>query len=173
MSFTVWLTGLPASGKTTLARRLEQELDRHGTAVQLLDSDEISPRIERHLTACAADRDTRARMLALSASLLNENAIACVVASTSPSKETRRDIAEVIDNYIEVFVSCPLSVAEERDPKGLYKMARRGIIDDFTGIGASYDEPVNPAITVDTANETIEECVSKILNSLDQLSATG
>ena len=166
MPFTVWLTGLPASGKTTILCALAEAIEGTGMAVERLDSDYVDPRVVKDLGTGRAARDTRARLLAFTASRLNRHGVACVAAASTPRSAVRAELRGIIGNLVEVFVSCPLSVAEERDPKGLYAIARRGLIPDFTGVGEPYEEPQHPDITVYTDREPVEQSVQRIYDHL-------
>ena len=168
MAFTLWIMGLPASGKTTISKRVYEKIKRQGLRVELLDSDIVWSHFGKTLKPGARDRDINERCIAFASHLLNRNNIISVVAATSPLPETRKENRELIHNYIEVFCKCPLEVVESRDPKGLYRVARAGFIPDFTGVGKPYEEPESADIIVNTDAETGEESVTKLLKFLKE-----
>nr|MDO8075876.1 adenylyl-sulfate kinase [Candidatus Freyarchaeota archaeon] len=167
--FGVWLTGLPASGKTTIARALEKELRRRGLRVEVLDGDEVRRNLSPDLGFTRKDRETHARRVAYVAKLLVRNGVAVIVGLISPYRNFREHARKQIGNFVEVWVKCPLEECMRRDPKGLYERALRGEISDLTGIQDPYEEPLNPEVTVDTSKESVEESVNKIIKKLDNL----
>ena len=166
MAFTLWIMGLPGSGKTTISKRVSEIIKGQGLKVELLDSDIVRSHFGKILKPCAMDRNINERCIAFVSHLLNRNNIISVAAATSPLSETRKENRKLIHNYIEVFCKCPIEVVESRDPKGLYRMARAGFIPDFTGVDKPYEEPESADIIVHTDAETVEESVAKILNYL-------
>lgn len=166
MSFTLWFTGLSGAGKTTLSRRVFFEMRRRGLAGELLDGDIIRTNFCQDLGFNRRDRDINVRRIGFIAHLLNKHGICAVVAAISPYADTRAQNRELIGNYHEVFVSCPLEVVEARDVKGLYAKARAGTIPNFTGVSDPYEAPATPEILVDSARETEEQCVARILEYL-------
>ena len=167
--FGVWLTGLPASGKTTIARALEKELRRRGLRVEVLDGDEVRRNLSPDLGFTKKDRETHARRVAYVAKLLVRNGVAVIVGLISPYRNFRAHARKQIGNFVEVWVRCPLEECMRRDPKGLYERALRGEISDLTGIQDPYEEPLNPEVTVDTSKESVEESVNKIIKKLENL----
>lgn len=161
--FVVWLTGLPASGKTTIARRLEDELRGRGLKVEVMDGDEVRQGLSKGLGFSKEDRRTHAMRVAYVSKLLSRNGVAVIVALISPYRSFRESIRRDIEHFIEVFVKCPVEECAERDPKGLYAQAYAGEIKDFTGVDDPYEEPENPELVVDTHAESTEESVEKIL----------
>ncbi len=162
----LWFTGLSASGKTTLATAVEERLHRAGYATYLLDGDNVRHGLNRDLGFTPEDRNENIRRVGEVARLFVEAGTFVTTAFISPYRELRAAVRERFerpDDLIEVFVSCPLEVCERRDPKGLYEMAREGEIEDFTGISAPYEEPLDPQIVVETAEHTPEQCVDQIL----------
>ncbi|MHA1363386.1 MAG: adenylyl-sulfate kinase [Candidatus Freyarchaeota archaeon] len=167
--FGVWLTGLPASGKTTIARALEKALRRRGLRVEVLDGDEVRRNLSPDLGFTRKDRETHARRVAYVAKLLVRNGVAVIVGLISPYRNFREHARKQIGNFVEVWVRCPLEECMRRDPKGLYERALRGEISDLTGIQDPYEEPLNPEVTVDTSKESVEESVNKIIKKLENL----
>ncbi|MHA1580460.1 MAG: adenylyl-sulfate kinase [Candidatus Freyarchaeota archaeon] len=167
--FGVWLTGLPASGKTTIARALEKEFRGRGLRVEVLDGDEVRRNLSPDLGFTKEDRETHARRVAYVAKLLVRNGVAVIVGLISPYRNFREHARKQIGNFVEVWVKCPLEECIRRDPKGLYEKAMRGEINDLTGIQDPYEEPLNPEVTVDTSKESVEESVNKIIEKLETL----
>lgn len=162
---TLWLTGLSGAGKSTLARQLVPMLRRDGLAACMVDGDELRNGLSRDLGFSEADRAESVRRAAELAHLLNQQGTYAVVALISPLA-AQRDVARRIvgeAGYLEVHVKTPLSVCEQRDPKGLYARARRGEIAQFTGISAVYEAPQHPALAIDTQALDIQDCCRLIL----------
>lgn len=168
---TVWLTGLSASGKSTLAYALEERLISRGHACFVLDGDNIRSGLNRDLGFSVEDRRENIRRVAEVAKLMNEAGLIVITAFISPFASDRQSAREVIgeDAFIEVFVDTPLDVCEQRDPKGLYKKARRGEIPEFTGISSPYEPPARPDIRLDAQRLEVDECVNLIWDSLRRL----
>jgi adenylylsulfate kinase len=164
--FTVWLTGLPSAGKSTLANHLQKELDELGLAVEVLDGDEVRQRLTNGLGFTKEDREENIRRIAYVAKLLTRVGAVAITAAISPYQESRKRARTEIGRVIEVYVQCPLSVCIQRDVKGLYAKAIKGEITNFTGISDPYDPPTNPDVVVHTDKESIEESLNKILDTL-------
>lgn len=162
--FALWLTGLPGSGKSTLARELEKQLFGMGAQVYTLDGDNIRHGINRDLGFSSQDRAENIRRLSEIAALFSDAGLAVITAFISPFGSDREKARKTIGakNFIEVFVDCPLEVCERRDPKGLYKKARRGELLNFTGVHSPYERPVKPDITLRTDRMDPGEAVRKI-----------
>ncbi|MEM2144379.1 MAG: adenylyl-sulfate kinase [Candidatus Jordarchaeaceae archaeon] len=167
--FAVWLTGLPASGKTTIARALEKVLRERGLNVEVLDGDEVRKNLSPDLGFTNEDREIHAKRVAYVTKLLVRNGVAVIVGLISPLRKFRENARKQIGKFVEVWVKCPLEECIRRDPKGLYKKAINGEINDLTGIQHPYEEPLNPEVTVDTLKESVEESVNKILQKLENM----
>ncbi len=167
--FTVWLTGLPSSGKSTLAHLLQKEMDELGFPVEVLDGDEVRQRLTKGLGYTKEDRDENIRRIAYVAKLLTRVGAVAVAAVISPYRESRERAKTEIQNFVEVYVQCPLQVCVRRDVKGLYAKAMSGAIGNFTGISDPYEPPINPDIVVHTDRESPEESLQKILGKLSAL----
>jgi adenylylsulfate kinase len=163
--FTYWLTGLSGAGKTTLARALEASLRARGGMVAVLDGDAVRTGLCRDLGFSAADRRENIRRVAEVAKLMNGAGLTVVCALVSPLRADRELARTVIgtDRFIEVHVATPLAVCEARDPKGLYKSARAGLLAQFTGVSAPYEEPAAPALVLDMGMLEIDEAVGRLL----------
>ncbi len=163
---TLWLTGLPCSGKTTLSKRLKEELDNRGFKSVQLDADDIRNKLNADLGFSPEDRKENLRRAAHVCKLFNDNGNFVVASFVSPTDEYRKMIKETIVNFKLVYVKCSLKACEERDVKGMYKKARAGEIKDFTGVSAPFEEPIDADIVVDTDKDSIEDCIKKIIKSL-------
>lgn len=166
---TLWFTGLPASGKSTLAVALEQALHKRNCHTYILDGDNIRHGLNKDLGFSPEDRAENIRRIGEVANLLRDCGLINMVAFISPylsDRKSARDLSKNDGSFIEVFVDCPVDVCEDRDPKGMYKKAREGIIKEFTGISAPYEPPRNPEIHLRTHEYGIDSCVQIILNYL-------
>jgi adenylyl-sulfate kinase len=168
MSFTVWFTGLPCSGKTTLSRRLYNHLKQIDHQVHLMDGDAIRAQLPRPLSFSKEDRDLHGRRLGSLAQSMNEKGIICIVAAITPYLDTREHNRRNLSTYIEIFCSCPVEVAESRDSRGLYAKARSGKICHFTGVSDPYEEPEAPEVVVFTEQEDIDTSLVKIIDYLEK-----
>ncbi len=158
--FTVWLTGIPSSGKSTLARMLQRELDEAGLAVEVLDGDEIRQRLAKGLGFSKEDRDENVRRIAYVSKLLTRVGGVAITAAISPYRESRERARAEIGNFVEVYVNCPLQVCMQRDVKGPYAKALQGEITNFTGISDPYEPPMRPDVIVHTDRESHEASLS-------------
>lgn len=165
--FTLWFTGLSGAGKTTLAKALEVELRNRGLKVERLDGDIVRQSLTRDLGFSKEDRDKNIERVTFVAKLLTRNGVAVLCSFISPYRERRQKSREEIGEFIEVYCEAPLEALIERDPKGLYKKALAGEIQNFTGISDPYEPPENPEIVVHTAEETVEESLAKIIAYLE------
>jgi len=165
--FTLWFTGLSGSGKSTLASYLTPIFKQRGKNVEVLDGDEVRENLSKGLGFSKEDRDTNIRRIGYVANLLSRNGVVSICAAISPYRDLRREIREMTETFVEVFVEAPLEVVEERDTKGLYKKARAGIIKNFTGISDPYEDPENAEVSVHTGKESIEESANRILAALE------
>lgn len=166
--FTVWMTGLPSSGKSTLAGLLAAELQGRGLPVVNLDGDEVRMRLSKGLGFSKEDRDENIRRISYVARVASDMGGVAITSAISPYREIRAEARAEIANFIEVFVSCPVEVCIQRDVKGLYKKALAGEIKGFTGIDDPYEEPLTPELVVHTDRESETESVANILDTLDR-----
>ena len=167
---TVWFTGLSGSGKSTVAVALEHALYKIGKLSYRLDGDNVRLGINKNLGFSEEDRKENIRRIGEVAKLFGDAGVIALSSFISPYKKDRDEVRELHEKagleFIEVFVDCSLAVAEERDPKGLYKKARAGEIKNFTGIDDPYEAPVDPEIHLKTDEMTIEHEVEIILDHL-------
>lgn len=164
----IWLTGLSGSGKSTIARRLEQSLIAGGRLAYVLDGDNVRHGLNGDLGFTPDDRQENIRRLAEVAALFADAGLLTITAFISPYRRDRqlaRDKAGP-GRFVEVFIDTPLEVCEQRDPKGLYRKARAGQIEQFTGIDAPYEPPTEPEIPVQTAGRDVDECTNEIIDCL-------
>ena len=163
---TIWLTGLPSAGKTTLGRNVRERLLDAGEAVELLDGDLMRSQIGRDLGFSRQDREHNLRRIGFVAELLARNGITVIVAAISPYRDLRAEFREQLSPFIEVFVNAPVSVCEQRDVKGLYRRRRNNEITGLTGVDDVYEPPLSPDVECRTDLESIEESVGKILGAI-------
>lgn len=172
MSFTIWFMGRPASGKSTLAKRVEDTLCERDHSIENLDGDEIRENLYPDLGFSREDRSVNNRRTAYICKLLNRNGISVVNAMITPFRDAQfraRDIIEPDGEFVLVYVKCSVEEAKRRDPKGLYEQALEGKIENFTGINHPFQEPHNPDIIVDTEGESESESVDHVLRRLAEL----
>jgi bifunctional enzyme CysN/CysC len=172
---TVWMTGLSASGKSTIARELEKELMAQGHLCYILDGDNVRHGLNRDLGFSMDDRKENIRRIAEVATLMNAAGLIVITSFISPYRQDRQSARKVIgdESFIEVFIDAPIEVCEQRDPKGLYKKARTGEIQQFTGISDPYEAPQNPEITLPTQELAPDEAVKRIVSDLKNRNVIG
>lgn len=170
--FTIWMTGLPGSGKSTLANILKERFSNgpYDRFVEVLDGDEIRKGLSRDLGLSKEDREEHARRVSYLAKVLSRNGVISIVALISPYKSSRDSARELIgkDRFVEVYIKASLAACESRDPKGLYAKARRGEINNMTGIQDPYEAPGSPDITIDTENGTPAESARLLIQELEK-----
>lgn len=166
----IWFTGLPSSGKSTLANAVEKKLFEQDHLSFVLDGDNIRHGLNKNLGFSPEDREENIRRIGEVAKLFSDAGLIAMTSFISPYRKDRDKARELMKDgeFIEVFVKVPLDVAEQRDPKGLYKKARAGEIKEFTGISAPYEEPVNPEIVMDTSKLDVTRCRDIIINKLEE-----
>jgi len=169
-SAVLWFTGLPSSGKSTLAHALEDALYHSGHLTYVLDGDNIRHGLNKNLGFSPQDRTENIRRIGEVAKLFADAGLIAITAFISPYRADREQARALLaDGYfIEVYVKVSLESAEQRDPKGLYQKARAGEIKEFTGISAPYEEPLHPEIVIDTDLLTIEQSTTTIMTLLKQ-----
>ena len=165
--FVIWLTGLSGSGKTTIAKILKDKLEIMGKTVEILDGD-IIRRMFPHTGYDEQSRMDHIMKVGFIAGLLEKHNVCSIVSLISPYTEARNFARMQCKNFIEVYLSTPIEICEERDVKGLYSMARSGEITNFTGIGAPYEVPVNPDINLDTSTESEYTSARRVYSLLEK-----
>jgi adenylylsulfate kinase len=165
----IWMTGLSGSGKSTIAKNVQDSILKNSINVEILDGDEIRKNLSPDLGYTPKDRDTNIRRIGFIANLLSRHGVIVIVSAISPYRSIRNEVRSMVSSqFIEVYVNCPVEVCEQRDVKGLYAAVRRGEIKSFTGIDAPYEEPFSPELTCFTDRESVDISTSKILSYLEK-----
>ncbi|MEI2663253.1 adenylyl-sulfate kinase [Rossellomorea sp. LJF3] len=169
-SFILWFTGLSASGKSTVANALAASLFNQGKQVYVLDGDNVRHGLNQDLGFNEDDRKENIRRIGEVSKLFIDSGQIVLTAFISPFRKDRDLVRSLVgpEEFLEIYVHCSLEECEKRDPKGLYKKARKQEITHFTGISAPYEEPENPEIVLDTEKNSIEQCVESLLIELKQ-----
>lgn len=167
---TVWLTGLSASGKSTIAVAVEAALVERGRLAYVLDGDNVRHGLNKNLGFSPEDRTENIRRIGEVAKLFAETGVVVLTSFISPYRADRDSARALNDagDFLEVFVDADVATCEQRDPKGLYKKARAGEIPEFTGISAPYEAPEKPELVLDTAKLSVEESVAKLVGFLEE-----
>jgi adenylylsulfate kinase len=167
----LWFTGLSASGKSTIANEVAYKLHEQGKLAYILDGDNIRHGLNKNLGFSPEDRKENIRRISEVAKLFSDAGIITLTAFISPYRADRDFCRELVDPgcFMEIYVKASLATCEKRDPKGMYKKAREGLIKDFTGINAPYEPPEHPELILDTDNESIEESTEIVLNKIKAL----
>jgi len=166
--FTVWFTGLSGSGKNTIARLVADELRRRHMKVELLAGSELRQNISQGLRFSYEDRVANVRRIGYVAKLLSRNGVAVITTAVSPYRAARDECRREIDEFIEVFVDCPLEVCEQRDTSGLYAKARLELIEDVSGISDTYEPPLNPELVLRSAENPPELLAEQVIEELER-----
>jgi adenylyl-sulfate kinase len=170
MACTLWFTGLPASGKSTVARLVAQALLARGERVEVLDGDEIRRHLSHGLGFSRADREENLRRIAFVADLLSRNGVHAISAAIAPFRTGRDEVRlRLGSRFVEVYLDAPVEVCARRDPKGLYARAFSGEIENFTGVSDPYEPPHKPELTLHTSVESPHESAARVLAYLDEL----
>ncbi len=164
----LWFTGLSGSGKSTLAHAVEKMIFDTGHLSFVLDGDNVRHGLNKNLGFSPKDREENIRRIGEVAKLFADCGVITMTAFISPYKKDRMKVRELLDEgeFIEIYVKVPLDVAEERDPKGLYKKARASEIKEFTGLTAPYEEPEDPEIMIDTSETSLEDSAKQVIDYL-------
>ena len=167
--FTAWFTGLPCSGKSTIADATAEELRQMGLKAERLDADIIRKHLWRELGYSKEDRDENIRRAAYLAQLLTRNGIAVLTSFISPYQELRDYARKQIGNFVEIYVKCPVEVCIQRDSRGMYRKALAGEIQNFTGVSDPYEEPLNPEVIIESDREPVKQSVARVIAKLKEL----
>jgi adenylylsulfate kinase len=168
--FTVWFTGLSGAGKSTIAEMLYHEFQARRMRTEILDGDVVRQNLSKGLGFSKEDRDTNILRIGFVAELLTRNGVATICCPISPYKEARDRVRAMIGEFVEVYVHATIEeLAENRDPKGLYKQALAGEIKGFTGVDDPYEMPKDPELVLDTMVETPEQSLRRTLSRLKEL----
>ncbi len=163
----LWFTGLSGSGKSTLSEAVYKELMKKDIKTERLDGDTVRD-IFPKTGFTKIERNEHIKRVGYLASRMEKNGIFVVASFVSPYKESREFVRDLCDNFIEIYISTPLEICEKRDTKGLYKKARNGEIENFTGVNDPYEEPQNPEITIDTGKLSIEKATKKVMKYINK-----
>jgi len=166
---TVWFTGLPSSGKSTVARILERQFRQKGLKCELLDGDVVRTNLSKGLGFSREDRDLNIKRIGFVCHLLTRNDVIAIAAAISPFREVRDYNRKLIGDFVEVYIKCQVEECEKRDVKGLYKKARAGEVKGFTGVDDPYEEPLHPEVICETDKESAEESAEKVIQKLKEL----
>lgn len=164
--FVLWLTGLPASGKTTLAYALRQKLAADGIPAVVLDSDELRHILTPQPSYTAAERDWFYGALGQLAQIIAQNGVNVLVAATANRRRYRDQARQQITRFAELYVHCDLATCQQRDPKGIYAQAQSGAANQVPGVGSSYEPPLAPEMTVDTTQQTAVQAATAVYHHL-------
>ena len=171
----VWLTGLSGSGKSTITRRVEQKLLASGVHAYVLDGDNVRHNLNKDLGFSPKDRTENIRRVGAVAQLFADAGIVCLTAFISPYRADRDSARAMTEEgrFFEVFVSTSLEECERRDPKGLYKKARQGLIPEFTGVSAPYEAPEKAELVIDTEGKTVDQSADEVIAFLRSRDIVG
>ncbi len=165
----IWLTGIPGSGKTTLALELQKFYENKGIPIEILDGDEIRKTLSKDLGFSPEDRKEHNRRVIFVAKILAKNGVTAIIPLISPYRETRANARKEIPDFIEIWVKTSVDECIKRDPKGLYKKAIAGEIKNLTGLQAPYEEPQNAELILDTEKHSVEESIELITSTVKKL----
>lgn len=167
--FTLWFTGLSGAGKTTLAYLVEADLRARGRKVEVLDGDVVRTHLSKGLGFSREDRDTNIRRIGWVCEVLTRHDVVAVAAAISPFRAVRDEVRARIGRFVEIYVDVPLETAIARDVKGLYAKALSGEIPQFTGVSDPYEPPLNPEISIRSAEESPAASAARIIAALEEL----
>jgi len=167
--FVLWFTGLSGAGKSTVSQMLAERLRMHGAKVELLDGDEVRTHLSKGLGFSKEDRDENIRRIGYVCHLLARNGAIAIAAAISPYRGVREELRARIPDFVEVYAECPLEVLASRDVKGLYRKALAGEIKQFTGVSDPYEPPLDPEVTIRSAEETPQQSADRIWATLERL----
>ena len=167
--FTLWFTGLPSAGKSTLANLVAQEFRGRNIGFEVLDGDVVRTHLCKGLGFSKEDRDENIRRIGFVCAMLSRHGVAAIAAAISPYRAIRDEVRAAIPNFVEVYVQASVETCTQRDVKGLYKKALAGEIKNFTGVSDPYEPPLNPELIVHTESESPADCAARIMRKLESL----
>lgn len=167
--FTLWFTGLPSAGKSTLANLVAQQFRERGIGFEVLDGDVVRTHLCKGLGFSKEDRDENIRRIGFVCAMLSRHGVAAIAAAISPYRAIRDEVRESIINFVEIYVKASLETCTQRDVKGLYRKALAGEIKNFTGVSDPYEPPLNPELTINTESESAAESTARIMRKLENL----
>ena len=167
--FVIWFTGLAASGKSTISSMVEERLRGMGKLVENLDADEVRQNLSPNLGFSEEARDENTKRLAWMGKILGRNGVNALIAAVAPMQAYRDRARDWCPRFVEVYVSCPLEVCKERDPKGLYARAERGEINDIAGWHQPYEAPASPELVIETDKVGLDTAVDMVFAKLEEL----
>jgi adenylyl-sulfate kinase len=167
VGLVVWLTGLSGAGKSTISKAVCEQFADRGHRLELLDGDVVRQRLSKGLGFSKEDRDENIRRIGFEAGLLTRNQVITLVAAISPYREIREQVRRDIGSFLEIYVNAPLEVCARRDPKGLYRKSRLGLLSGLTGIDDPYEPPIHPEVECRTDEETLAESVQKVVAAIE------
>jgi len=168
--WAVWITGLPSSGKSTIAKALRRGLEEQGVSVQILESDKVRRALTPRPSYTEGERETFYSALVYIGELLVNNGVNVIFDATANRRHYREEARRRIERFLEVYVKCPLKVCIARDAKGIYRRALKGEADTVPGLQADYEEPIEPEVTTDSTKESPEEAARRIIKALREKS---
>jgi len=168
-AFTIWFTGMSGSGKSTLAAALGEALRSRGYSVEVLDSGRIRQMTNRALGFTPVEIESNTLRLGIDCKMLNRNGVVAIVSAVSPYRAVRDRVRETVGNFVEIYCRCSMDELFRRDSSQLFEKAQAGEIDHVAGINAPYEEPLKPEILLNTDQLTVEQCVEKIVTTLEVL----
>ena len=164
---TLWFTGLPCSGKSTIASLVHEHLRAQGLNAEILDGDVVRQHLTKGLGFSKEDRDENIRRIGYVCHLLTRNGVVAIAAAISPYRAVRDEVRKRIGSFVEIYVDCPLEACIERDVKGMYKKALNNLLPHFTGITDPYEPPLQPEIILKTNQETVKQSVATVIRWLE------
>ena len=167
--FGIWITGVPASGKSTIGAGVQQRLLAMGHRTANLDADEVRKNVSPDLKYSKADRDLNTKRLAYLMQLLTRNGVNAIVAAVSPMRAFRDRGRAMVDKFVEVYCKCTLEECKRRDPKGLYARAERGEVNDIAGWHQPFEDPLEPELILDTTDRSVDQCIDLVMQTLVDL----
>ncbi len=167
--FTVLITGLSGSGKTTIASKLSDYFSSIGIKHEILDGTELRPKLSPDLGYSPEEREIHRKKIIFVAELLTKNGIVCITPLISSTGYIRDYIKDKLSNVVEIYLKCPIEIRAERDPQGHYKKVKEGKMNNFVGIDIPYEEPENPDLILETNELNPDECANKIIEKIKEL----